>query len=75
MGGNGAADQSRGHSPKGEEMVGDGGISSDGYWSMGSRSKESRYPRVWAKDGWLRRGELFKRCIDESGGSRPSICR
>jgi len=54
-------------------MVGDSGAWSEGYWSMGSGSNESRYSRVWAKDGWLRRGELFKRHIDESRGSGSSI--
>jgi len=75
MSGDGATDQSRGHPPKGEEMVGNSGVSSDGYWSMGSRSKESRYSGVWAKDGWLWWGELFKRHIDESRGSGSLICR
>jgi len=57
---------------EGEEVVG-GGCGSCRYWSMGSGSKESRLSGVWAEDGWLRRGELFKRCIDESGGSRSPI--
>ena len=75
MSGDGATDRLRGHPPKGKEMVGNSGVSSNRYWSMGSRSKESRYSGVWAKDGWLQWGELFKRHIDESRGSRPSICR
>jgi len=54
-------------------MVGDNGTCSDGYWSMGSGSNESRYSGVWAKGGWLWRGELFKRHIDESRGSRSPI--
>jgi len=53
-------------------MVG-GSSGSCGYWSMGSGSKESRQSGVWGKDGWLRRGEVFKRHIDESGGSRSSV--
>ncbi len=57
---------------KGEEMVGGGG-GSCGYWSMGSRSKESRYSGTWDIGTWLQRGELFKRRIDESWGSGSSI--
>jgi len=53
-------------------MVGSGG-GSCGYWSNGSRSKESRYPGTRGKDPWLCRGELFKRHINESGGSRSPI--
>ncbi len=53
-------------------MVGCGG-GSCGYWSMGSGSKESRYSRTWDKGTWLRQGELFKRRIDESGGSGSSV--
>src|SRR6266446_9302467 len=68
MAGDGGADRSGGHLSKGEEVVfGSGG--SCGYWSMGSGSKESRYPGTWEEGAWLRRGELFKRRIDESGGS------
>ncbi len=40
---------------------------------MGSGSKESRLPGVWAKDGWLHQGEVFKRRIDESRGSGSSV--
>jgi len=57
---------------KGEEMVGGGG-GSCGYWSMGSGSKESRYSGTWDIGTWLRWGELFKRRIDESWGSGPSV--
>ncbi len=53
-------------------MVGGGG-GSCGYWSMGSGSKESRHSGTWDKGTWLRQGELFKRCIDESGGSGSSV--
>jgi len=28
---------------------------------------------VWAKDGWVWQGELFKRHIDESRGSGSSV--
>ncbi len=59
---------------KSKEMVGGSG-GSCGYWSMGSGSKESRYSGMRDKGTWLRRGELFKRCIDESGGSRSSVDR
>ncbi len=51
------------------------GDGSHGYWSMGSRSKESRLSGTRGKDPWLRRGELFKRHINESGGSGSSINR
>ena len=57
---------------EGKEMVGGGG-GSCGYWSMGSGSKESRHSGTWDKGTWLRRGELFKRRIDESGGSVPAV--
>ncbi len=40
---------------------------------MGSGSKESRYSGTWDIGTWLWQGELFKRRIDESGGSGPSI--
>ncbi len=53
-------------------MVG-GSNGSCGYWSMGSGSKESRYPGTREEGAWLRRGELFKRCIDESRGSGSSV--
>ncbi len=53
-------------------MIGGSG-GSCGYWSMGSRSKESRLSGVWGEDGWLQRGELFKRRIDKSGGSGSPI--
>src|SRR6266478_5651726 len=66
--GDGGADRSGGHLSEGEEMVLSGG-GSGGYWSMGSGSKESRYSGTWEEGTWLRRGELFKRRIDESGGS------
>ncbi len=55
-------------------MVG-GGCGSCGYWSMGSGSKQSRLSKMWAEGGWLRRGEVFKRRIDKSGGSRSSVDR
>jgi len=41
--GDSGADRSRRHLSEGEEMVGGSG-GSGGYWSMGSGSKESRYP-------------------------------
>jgi len=40
---------------------------------MGSGSKESRYSGMWGKGGWLRRGEVFKRRIDESWGSGSPV--
>ena len=55
-----------------EEVVGGSGRSCR-YWSIGSRSKESRYSGMWDRGTWLRRGELFKRRINESGGSRSSV--
>jgi len=58
--------------PKGEEMVGDC-RGSEGYWSNGSGSKESRVSGMQGKDPWLCQGELFKRCINESGGSRSIV--
>src|SRR6266404_3919374 len=45
MAGDGGADRSGRHLSEGKEMIGDG-CGSCGYWSMGSRSKESRYPRT-----------------------------
>ena len=45
MAGDGGVDGSRGHLPKGEEVVLGGG-GSCGYWSMGSGSKESRYSGI-----------------------------
>jgi len=68
----GAAHQPRGHLAEGEEMVG-GSCGSCGYWSSGSRSKESRLSGMRGKDPWLCWGELFKRRIDESGGSGSPI--
>ncbi len=53
-------------------MVGGGGRSC-GYCSSGSGSKESRLSGMRGKDPWLHRGELFKRRIDESGGSGSSV--
>ncbi len=53
-------------------MVGGSG-GSCGYWSIGSGSNESRYSGVWGSEGWLRRGELFKRRINKSGGSRSPV--
>ncbi len=55
-------------------MVGGGG-GSCGYWSMGSRSKESRYSGAWDEGTWLCQGELLKRRIDKSGGSGSSVNR
>ena len=57
---------------KGKEVVFSGG-GSGGYWSMGSGSKESRYSGTRGEGGWLRRGELFNKRIDESWGSGPVI--
>jgi len=73
VGGNGAVDRSRGQPPKSDEIIDSGGVFSGGYWSVGSRSKSSRYARSWGKDGWLSRWELLKRHVDESGGSWPSV--
>ena len=53
-------------------MVGSGS-GSCGYCSNGSGSKESRLSRTCGKHPWLCQGELFKRCIDESGGSGSAI--
>jgi len=73
VGGNGAVDGPQRHSSKGKQVVGGDGAFSGGYWSMGSGSKESRYSGVLSRGGWLWWGELFKRRIDESGGSRPPV--
>src|SRR6266436_1204813 len=72
MAGDGGVDGSGRHLPKGEEVVLGGG-GSCGYWSMGSGSKESRYSGTQGEGGWLRRGELFKIRIDESGGSGAAV--
>ncbi len=53
-------------------MVG-GSCGSCGSWSIGSKSKESRVSGTRGKDPWLHWGELFKRCIDKSRGSRSAI--
>src|SRR6266481_4534051 len=72
MAGDGGADRSGGHLSEGEEVVfGSGG--SCGYWSMGSGSKESRYSGMRGEGGWLRRGEVFKRRINESQGSGSPV--
>ena len=60
------------HLSKGEEVVLGGG-GSGGYWSMGSGSKESRHSGMWGEGSWLRRGEVFKRRIDESWGSGSPV--
>ena len=73
VGGDGTVDRLRGKPSKSDEVVDGGGVFSDGYWSDGSRSKLSRYAGSWGEDGWLSRWELLKRCVDESGGSWPSI--
>jgi len=73
MSGDGAADGLRGESSEGNEVVDGGGVFSSRYWSMGSESKQSRYARSWDKGGWLSRGELLKRHVDESGGSWASV--
>ncbi len=70
--GDGGADGSGRHLSEGEEMV-FRGSGSGGYWSMGSGSKESRYSGIREEGAWLRRGELFKRRIDESWGSGSVI--
>ncbi len=66
--GDGGADGSRGHLPKGEEVV-LGGSGSCGYWSVGSGSEASGHSREREEGAWLRRGELLKNFIDESRGS------
>ena len=40
---------------------------------MGSGSKESRYSGMRGEGGWDRRGEVFKRRIDESWGSGSPV--
>ncbi len=73
VGSDGTADGSRGKPSEGDEVIDGGRVFSSGYWSIGSGSKSSRYPRSWGEHGWLSRGELLKRCVDESRGSWPSI--
>ncbi len=73
VGGDGTVDRLRGEPPKSDEVVDGGRVFSGGYWSIGSGSKSSRYAGSWGEDGWLSRWELLKRCVNESGGSWPSV--